>query len=352
MCCSRSADSWIGVSGFLISCARRRATSLQAAERCAETTSVMSSKTISRASLRQGGAAHQQHLRVALGRACSSKASCQWSRSPASGLVACSSKRCHTRLRELAQLGHLVAAAGRGTPTAAARRMRVAPGLTVSMRPSRSNTITPAVRLSRMVCSRVRAPSSCVTPRCTCLARVGQLRRHVGEGARQPAELVARGEHRLAAQVAGGHLAHAVGQQQQRAHQLVAQQRRQQHRAEDRQHQRQRQRADVHAAQAAARQRALLVLAVGRLHRQRIGRQLPRHRLHRQQEAVLAGLERDLGVAAPAPARARARRGARRRPAARRPGPRSGWPRAARAPGAAPRRWGARAPWRRRRRRR
>ncbi|MNL80392.1 hypothetical protein D3C87_2072330 [compost metagenome] len=43
--CSRSADSWIGVSGFLISCARRRATSPQAIERWAEITSVMSSNT-------------------------------------------------------------------------------------------------------------------------------------------------------------------------------------------------------------------------------------------------------------------------------------------------------------------
>ena len=32
---SRSAESWIGVSGFLISCARRRATSAHAASRCA-----------------------------------------------------------------------------------------------------------------------------------------------------------------------------------------------------------------------------------------------------------------------------------------------------------------------------
>jgi hypothetical protein len=40
----RSAESWIGVSGFLISCAMRRATSAQAAVRCAETRSVMSSK--------------------------------------------------------------------------------------------------------------------------------------------------------------------------------------------------------------------------------------------------------------------------------------------------------------------
>ncbi len=39
----RSADSWIGVSGFLISCAMRRATSAQAEVRCAATSSVMSS---------------------------------------------------------------------------------------------------------------------------------------------------------------------------------------------------------------------------------------------------------------------------------------------------------------------
>ena len=40
---SRSADSWIGVSGFLISCAIRRATSPHAAMRCAATRSVRSS---------------------------------------------------------------------------------------------------------------------------------------------------------------------------------------------------------------------------------------------------------------------------------------------------------------------
>ncbi|KAG0730851.1 hypothetical protein G6F35_018211 [Rhizopus arrhizus] len=41
----RSADSWIGVSGFLISWASRRATSPQATVRLAEITSVMSSNT-------------------------------------------------------------------------------------------------------------------------------------------------------------------------------------------------------------------------------------------------------------------------------------------------------------------
>src|SRR5256885_5342591 len=41
----RSADSWMGVSGFLISWATRRATSPQAWARWAETISEMSSKT-------------------------------------------------------------------------------------------------------------------------------------------------------------------------------------------------------------------------------------------------------------------------------------------------------------------
>ena len=40
----RSAESWIGVSGFLISCAMRRATSFHASWRCAEMSLVMSSK--------------------------------------------------------------------------------------------------------------------------------------------------------------------------------------------------------------------------------------------------------------------------------------------------------------------
>jgi hypothetical protein len=41
---SRSAESWIGVSGFLISWAMRRAMSAQAEVRCATTSSVMSSR--------------------------------------------------------------------------------------------------------------------------------------------------------------------------------------------------------------------------------------------------------------------------------------------------------------------
>jgi hypothetical protein len=41
----RCAESWIGVSGFLISCAMRRATSRQAAMRCTRMISVTSSTT-------------------------------------------------------------------------------------------------------------------------------------------------------------------------------------------------------------------------------------------------------------------------------------------------------------------
>ena len=48
----RSAESWIGVSGFLISCAMRRATSAQAALRWADCSSVMSSKVTTNPSVR------------------------------------------------------------------------------------------------------------------------------------------------------------------------------------------------------------------------------------------------------------------------------------------------------------
>ena len=44
----RSAESVIGVSGFLISCATRRATSLQAAIFCARSRSLVSSMTITK----------------------------------------------------------------------------------------------------------------------------------------------------------------------------------------------------------------------------------------------------------------------------------------------------------------
>ena len=103
-------------------------------------------------------------------------------------------------------------------------------------------------------------------------ARVGELLGHQREGARQAAELVARREHLRRAQVAAPDLAHALGQQQQRPRELVAEHHREQHRAEHREDQRQRQRADVHALEALAGERALLVLAVGALHREGLKR--------------------------------------------------------------------------------
>jgi hypothetical protein len=63
---SRSAESWIGVSGFLISWARRRATSPQAASRWARISVVMSSNTttcpLPRRRVGQRAAAAHQHL--------------------------------------------------------------------------------------------------------------------------------------------------------------------------------------------------------------------------------------------------------------------------------------------------
>src|SRR5256885_6095367 len=54
-----------------------------------------------------------------------------------------------------------------------------------------------------------------------------------GSGARAPADLVARLQRRLGPQVAARHVAHALGQQQQRPGQLVAQHDGQHHGAED-----------------------------------------------------------------------------------------------------------------------
>ncbi len=118
-------------------------------------------------------------------------------------------------------------------------------------------------------------------------ARFRELLGHGCERPRQPAQLVARAEDRLARQVALGDLSHAFGQQQQRPRQLARQRNRQQQGTEDRQDQRQRQRADVHLAQPITGQCALLVFAVGRLHRQRIGGQQARQHLADIEVALL-----------------------------------------------------------------
>ena len=126
-----------------------------------------------------------------------------------------------------------------------------------------------------------------------------QLGGHVGKRAGQSAEFVARGKYRLAAQVTARHLAHTLGQQQQGTGELVAQPYRNQQGAEHGQHQRQRECADVHLAQPTTGQRALLVLTVGALNRQRVDGQAGRHRLRHQEKVILCAkgerCRRDVG---------------------------------------------------------
>ena len=118
------------------------------------------------------------------------------------------------------------------------------------------------------------------------IARLRQLRRHLGKRTGQLTELVSALKHRFGAQIPSRHIAHTLGQQQQWPRQLVAQEHGQQHRAKDRQKQGQGQGSDVHPAQALPRQSTLLVFAVGQLHRQRIGDQIGRQGLGDLQNPV------------------------------------------------------------------
>ena len=89
-----------------------------------------------------------------------------------------------------------------------------------------------------MVCRLVRAPSTWTTLLCTSSRASASCSVMAANERVEAAQLVARGEHRLGRQVALGHLAHALRQQQQRAGELVGQRHRQQQRAEHRQDQR------------------------------------------------------------------------------------------------------------------
>ena len=102
---------------------------------------------------------------------------------------------------------------------------------------------------------------------------IGELLRHVGKRAGQPAQFVLALERGFGRQVAQRHLPHAFGQHQQWFGKLVAQQHRQQHGAKYGQKKAEREGADVHPAQTAARQRTLLVLAIGLLHGDGVGHQ-------------------------------------------------------------------------------
>ncbi len=161
------------------------------------------------------------------------------------------------RLREAAEARRPRRAGGRGRPRAAACRIRVAPGLTVSIAPLRSNTITPAVRLSRIVCRLARAPSTWTTLLWTS-SRASESCSVISANERvRPPSSSRDANTGFELKSPRATCAHALGEQQQRLRELVAERDREQQRAEHGEHQRQRQRADVHLAQAAsARARA------------------------------------------------------------------------------------------------
>jgi hypothetical protein len=276
----------MGVSGFLISCARRRATSAQAAERCADTTSVMSSKTIRRcsggstaprtmqgqrcpASLHRCRVAELERLlpllRARRARGCCRSCSKRWSTSRAARLPPARAPQSSRRPRQAAS----------GSP-------QDARGTGVEERrcgPARRARARRRSALSRMVCSRVharrRAGPCCARPR---RAHSASWLGHVGKRARQAAPVRrGRAEHGLGRQIARCHLAHALGQHQQGSRQLLAQQDGQQHGAEDRQEQRSASGCRCTCGFKPSRaERALLIFAVGRLHRQGVGDQAAR----------------------------------------------------------------------------
>ena len=132
---SRSAASWIGVSGFLISCAMRRATSAQAALRCADCSSVMSSNVTTKPSVRppdRSAPMRTSSVRRRVGgpiwisavRARSGDAAASCSRSANSGTTSASSRP-------------IAASRSRPSSSSAAR-------FGSSMRPDASRPITPA----------------------------------------------------------------------------------------------------------------------------------------------------------------------------------------------------------------
>ena len=136
---SRSAESWIGVSGFLISCARRRATSAHAVARCAWISWVMSSNTSTYPPAGSCGRAVPRTSSV-LPVLFSSTSCCQgsapWERN-------CS---------------RISAAKASSSPPSVAS----APWLVIDTCSSWSNTSTPAERLARMFSRRALALSSAV----------------------------------------------------------------------------------------------------------------------------------------------------------------------------------------------
>ena len=154
----RSADSWIGVSGFLISCASRRATSPQAASRCACSSWVMSSKTSTSPAGAESsvGSAVQAHMssRRPLSRrrvTCSRHSVC-----PAATCVSSAARNCASSGCSAARSASLrPAAASRSTP-----RMLPAAWLATRMVRSGPSEITPVDSRARMMARLARSLST------------------------------------------------------------------------------------------------------------------------------------------------------------------------------------------------
>ena len=70
------------------------------------------------------------------------------------------------------------------------RKMRVAPGLDDLIRPSSVNTITPAVRLSRMVCKLAREVCTCNMLRSTAERASAKLLRHLRKRTGQATQFI------------------------------------------------------------------------------------------------------------------------------------------------------------------
>ena len=110
----RSAESWIGVSGFLISCARRRATSPQAASRCACSSAVMSSNTMTNPTPASSpGSGVQAHISVRRPPAPSRSSCSRHSSRPAAKRTASAATNCPSRSLLAASSGSARPVAGR-----------------------------------------------------------------------------------------------------------------------------------------------------------------------------------------------------------------------------------------------
>ena len=145
----------MGVKGFLISCAKRRATSPQARARCAETISEISSKTTKRVwsgkmAPRATNITERSEVEFDTpSTAPNSKDCCQWSL-PSSPPWRKSSNCCAIPDAKFSNPTRLAKLAPARMPPSKCK-IRAAPGLAERTKPWGLSTSTPAVKLSKIV---------------------------------------------------------------------------------------------------------------------------------------------------------------------------------------------------------